>query len=60
MGINRKYIMKHPYKVFLFTLITFSIEMTLLKYFNQYNYFSWLVGYTHALIYNMFLERQDK
>lgn len=49
-----------PYKAILFTMIALFIELAILKYFNQYNYFSWLVGYTHAFIYNMYIEKQDK
>lgn len=52
--------MKHPYKAILFTMITFFIEMTILKYFNQYNYLSWFVGYIHAFIYNMYMEKIEK
>lgn len=52
--------MKHPYKAILFTMIIFFIEITILKYFNQYNYLSWLFGYIHALIYTMYVEKSEK
>lgn len=52
--------MKNPYAAFIFCTITIYIEMILLKYFNQYNYWSWLIGYTHACIYSMYLEKIEK
>lgn len=54
--------MKHPYKAIIFCMITFYIEIILLKHFGQYNYISWIVGYSHALLYNMYIEKlmQDK
>lgn len=51
---------KNTYKVILFTMIIFFIEMAILKYFDQYNYLSWLFGYIHAFIYTMYVEKLEK